>query len=378
MSGFSELGAALGGMGQSGENAYQTGMLRGAQGADLLEQARQRRNQNLALAAITPEKVQAAMADPTGQASSDLGAALIQANRDPRQIAEYGKTEQGVGFRNQAWQRAMQPGASVASLNPMLAVIEGKPVAVTGVQGNTLINKYVDPNQQAAVGGNVPTAVGQSDIGRNLAAAGASNASAARQYAGIGADKAANHDIVADDSGILVNIDKLTGKSSQVLDAAGKPLKGSPKAGKRGDGTVPPSVYEAVLGKPLVTGQPNPLQLQFQSFMALHPEMTDIEGLRKFALASQNTPEGTTELSLGDGIPLNAAQVKADRSGAPVTDDEGNVIARPIKIIPSSLGEAMGAPSAGGAPGAKAIVRTGKQNGRKVVQYADGTIDYAD
>lgn len=338
MSGFSELGAALGGLDQSQANAYQTGMLRGAQGADLLEQARQRRNQNLALAAITPEKIAAAQADPTGPGSYDLAAALIQADRDPRQIAEYGKTEQGIGWGNQAMTAATAPNADLNLLNRINMVRNGKPVDLSKVEGNTLISPMVTPGLQASLGGNVPTAVGQSDITAALARAGASNASAARQYAGIGADKAANHDIVANEDGILVNIDKLTGKSAPVLDTTGNPLKGSPKGGKGGDGTVPPTMYEAVLGKPLATGKPNPMQLQFQNFMALHPELSDIEGLRQFARASQNTPTG----NFGD--PKNPESSATYTTPASIGDALGSPTAPAIPTIspvPASLAEAL-------------------------------------
>jgi hypothetical protein len=268
----------------------------------------------------------------------------------------------------------------------MLAVIDGKPVAVTGVQDNTLINKYVEPGQEAAVGGNVPTDVGQSDITAALARAGASNASAARQYAGIGADKAGNYDVVTDDSGQLVRVNKLTGESTPVTLPGGVPLKGKSGKGSADAGKVPPSLYEAVLGKPLVTGKPNPAQQQFQAFMALHPEMSDMEGLRAFALASQNVPTGNFD------DPKNPAN-----SGATYTTPSsiGEALGAPaiptIRPVPSSMTEALnlhgtsapipGKVNASGdytPPAAgKTIIRTGTQNGRKVVQYSDGTIDYA-
>lgn len=396
MSGFSDLGAALGGLDQSQSNAYQTGMLRGAQGADLLEQARQRRNKNLAMAAITPDKIASAQADPAGQGASDLAAALVQGGVNPSEVSNYIRSMQGTGMRGQAWQAATQPGASVASLNPMLAVIDGKPVAVSGVEGNTLINKYVDPSQQAAAGGNVPTAVGQSDITAALARAGASNASAARSYAGIGADKAGNYDLVTDGSGNMVRVNKLTGQPTPITMADGTPLTAKKGASGTSAGKVPPSVYEAVLGKALPTGKPNPMQLQFQNYMALHPDMTDEEGLRSFARASMNDPANNA-----NPIPLTPEQITAGKAGISLT------------TTPSSLGEAIGAPSpqvippepasmaealnsantakpipgqvnASGdytppaTPPAKTVIRTGKQNGRKVVQYSDGTIDYAD
>lgn len=373
MSGFSELGAALGGAQQGQANAYQTGILRGAQGADLLEQARERRNKNLAMSSITPAKIAAAQADPSGPAASELGAALVQAGENPEQMANYEKVMQGTGWGNQAMTVATSPNADLNLLNRINMVRDGKPAALSGVQGNTLLSTMVTPDQQAAVGGNVPTAVGQSDITAALARAGASNASAARQYAGIGADKAGNYDVVTDGNGNMVRVNKLDPSAAMPITLpGGVPLVGKVGTAGASAGKVQPSVLDAVLGKASTTGKPNPQQALFQVYMADHPELTEAQALQAFSRASQNVPTGNFGTP-GNSLPVNPGN---GISAPPVPDS----IAAALNSAATSAPAAPGQVNASGdyTPPTKTVVRTGTQNGRKVVQYSDGTIDYAD
>jgi hypothetical protein len=394
MSGFSELGAALGGLDQSGTNAYQTGMLRGAQGADLLEQARQRRNKNLAMAAITPDKIQAALSNPQGQEASDLAAALVQAGENPEQLANYGKTMQGTGERGQLWTAATQPGATVTSLNPMLAALAGKPVAVTDVEGNTLINKYVDPNQEAAVGGNVPTAVGQSDITAALARAGASNASAARQYAGIGADKAANYELVDDGSGNLVSVNKMTQQAMPVMSTDGVAFKGSKSGGKTVTPTSPTTNDLAIVGALNRQGVVDPAKAQqFVLWQAQQVEKDPRMANSAYAAQKYVAHLGGMASSVPASIGQALSSAFPGVLGPSIPDSGTTSASAPAPYatpVPASMAEALnsaattkpipGKVNASGdyTPPTKTVVRTGKQNGRKVVQYSDGTIDYAD
>ncbi len=146
--------------------------------------------------------------------------------------------------------------------------------------------------------------------------------------------------------------------------------------------------------------------------MALHPEMSDMEGLRAFASASQNMPTGnfgdpknpvnagatySTPSSLGAALgapsaiptitPVPASMAEALNSAGTAPAVPGKVNASgdytpPANTDPNTLtlsdlitGRKRGEPIP--PPSAKTVVRTGTQNGRKVVQYSDGTIDYA-
>lgn len=176
--GWGTLGAVLGGGGQLKQQAYQMGMTQGAQSADLLEQAVERRNKNLALAAVTPEAIQST--DPNGQAS--LLAALLKGGIDPRQLSGYQTQEQALGYNNSAMAEALKPTGTADQnlLNRELAVISGKPVNLSNVQDGVTYNPQVTPDQNRFA----PTDIGQALIG-------ADNARSVASYAQAGASNAA-------------------------------------------------------------------------------------------------------------------------------------------------------------------------------------------
>lgn len=228
MSGWNELGAMLGGGdGVQRERLREAGMEAGVRQADLLEQARQRRDQSLGMNGVTAQSITNVVSGKspvTGQPfdpdvlstlRGELLSNMFHAKIDPRQLSGYQKDEQGIGWGDQAMAAATTPNADLNLLNRMNIVRNGKPVDLSTVQGDTLINRMVTPDQQAAYGGNTPTQIGLSDIALKgaeataaNARAGASNASAARQRAGIGADKAGNYEIQQTDHG-LVRVNKL-------------------------------------------------------------------------------------------------------------------------------------------------------------------------
>lgn len=328
MSGWSQLGAALGGGPQMKQQAYQYGVMQGAQQASLLEQAVERRNKNLALAAITPEALQAQ--DPAGQAS--VLATLLRSGIDPRQLSGYENQQQTTGFRQSAMAEALKPtGVSDQNmLNRELAVLHGQPVTLSAVQGGVSLNPQVTPDQNAFT----PTDIGQALIGADNAranasnaAAGASSASAARQYAGIGADKAANYDIETDGSGHTIRINKLTGEVTPLTMADGSPLTAALKGKAGASEKVAPSVYTGVFGGTSATGKPNAKMQEFMAYRALHPEMGESEALQSFELADTNVPNGNF------GSASNMAQALSQPS-APASADPTQ------PGIPSSAGAA--------------------------------------
>lgn len=276
--GWSQLGRVLGDNNQVQQNAFARGMQQGASTADVMEQARRRRDQNVGFEQVTPEAVRAAMNG--GPGGADLVSSLIHAGANTQQIAEAIGNLQKQGFSQQLWNRTQQ-GGTISDINPGLAVIGGKPVALTGVEGNTLIDKYALPNEQAAVGGNVPTAVGQSDISRALAEAGQANAGAARNMAeaeraraGIGADKAANYELATDAAtGQAVRVNKLTGEELPITDSSGKPVSLGSRSGGGGQFSSPkPEELEQAFGKPKVGGQPNQAYVDFANFQSFQAQ----------------------------------------------------------------------------------------------------------
>lgn len=356
--GFQTFGAILGGGDRMASNAYNTGVVQGAQGADLLEEAASRRNKNVAMAAMTSDLVQRAQSgDPAAQAQLISGA--VQAGVNPQQITGAQQDQQAIGWGDKSMAMALDPHADLNTLNRVQIVRSGKPVQLSDVKDGVSLDQYVTPDQNTFT----PTAVGQSEMAQHLAAAGASNASAARQYAGIGADKAANYDIQNTTDGHVARINKLTGQSDLVMNPDGTPM--SALLSGRGVGTpekVAPTVYEQNFGKPSTNGGPNAKMQQFQAYRAIHPELDEADALQKFELADQNTFDGSTPLTLADGVPLDANQVTANRTGKPVMDktDTTKVLARPVVIADApSLSTALSGGGGGAPPVTTAPVATG-------------------
>ncbi len=321
--GWSKLGQVLGGSGQASANAYQRGVMQGAQVSDVMEQARRRRDANLGFTNITPALVQDANSNsPTSaQSRAELGAAEIHAGGgNAQQLSESTLGNQRFGFNQVLMDRANN-GASVASLNPALAVISGKPVDTTKISDNTVYDPTIAPDQQSAEGGNVPTAIGQSDIGLHLAqtseanaAAGRNSAEAKRALAGIGADKAANYELVTDpNTGVTSRVDKLTGEASPITDASGKQVTLAPfNAGGSGGSSaaLKPEELEQAFGKPLINGKPNPAYVNFRNYQKLHGITNDREALSEYLSAGQG-PAGAVPLTStdddGNSTPANMA-----------------------------------------------------------------------
>lgn len=207
MNGWSELGAILGGGKQLRQQAYDTGITQGARQADLLEQARARRDQNLGLQAITPEAVSAAQANPG--TAAELVSAMFHAKVDPRQLSGYQLQQSQLGGLNgtdaaaQALGYTPEQAAAIGTLvranggknvdqsilgamrlqEPMAStaavpqdkndLLNAMGLKTTGITNGVAFNPYGTPEQTINA-----TPVGRADIGLKGAQANAANAHA--------------------------------------------------------------------------------------------------------------------------------------------------------------------------------------------------------
>jgi hypothetical protein len=345
---------------------FQRGALTGAQTASALELARERRDKNLALASITP----ASLSDPGQRAA--LEAAALRGGINLNEL------ESGLYTRQKATQQQQiadiaANGGSLGDMQARLAALHGEPLKLTAVDGNTIIAPYSLPSEQAAVGGNTPTAVGLGDIAAanarataSYASAGASNARAKRDLAGIGADKASNYDIVTDENGDAVRINKLNPADSQPVMIGGVPLGMQPKggAGKAGPSLPSPETLKQAFGSDKVGGGANDEANKFFAWQALQAQQdpkfnNGNYALQQYQLRQQtsNTANNQTQadadaLGLGD-VAANKANatgtiVKTDKGAAIVP---GTVMAAPSNAIAqSTLGQVAAAQSAANAP----------------------------
>jgi hypothetical protein len=177
MSGWGDLGAALAGGGVSGDLAgmrgYQLG-LEAARGRASLDQAmyeaRKKRDEEIGRQNL----VEAAR-----KAGDDDLANFFLQSTNPASIGNYQLDRQKLQHGDAAWSAATAPNADMNAVNRMLAVMAGKPVDLTKIEGNTVVNPTVTPDQQA---------LATTDLGRAMI--GAQNALAAQRNAGARANDA--------------------------------------------------------------------------------------------------------------------------------------------------------------------------------------------
>lgn len=361
--GWSQLGRVLGGGGQASANAYQRGAMQGAQLADVMEQARRRRDANVGFSNITPDLVRRAQAGDQDAQSAIIANTIQAGGGNADQLANAYKTGQlsdlTTGLIN-----AQRGGASISQLNPGLAILGGKPVDVSKIEDNTLINPTVAPNEQDAQGGNMPTAVGQSDIGLHLAQAGEAGAAAQRNLAeadraraGIGADKAGNYDIVTLSDGTTARINKLTGETAPVTDASGKPVQLQAHGPGGSDAALKPEEIEEALGKPASgTSKGNPDYIAFKNYQTLHAQDDPRFSNDRFALSQYLQAKQGTQMAA------------AGAANAPTVDSDGNTVkpnmATSFSQALQTAGQGnQGSGSPEGKPPTNAAASVPKQNG---------------
>jgi hypothetical protein len=228
-SGWANVGSAIAGNPARQAALYEQGATGTARLEGLLSEARRRRDEEAGYSGITPEAISAAQSDPA-QAPA-LVAAMFHAGINPTQLSGYNKEALGTTIQQDAYGRASR-GEPIAAINPLLAVMAGKPVEVSNVKDGVSFNPYATPDQNRFD----PTQVGLAEIMQKGAQADAEHASAANSYAsaartraGIGLDKAANYDIVDTPDG-LVRVPKLGGAAVPVTFQDGSAVTKAPKA----------------------------------------------------------------------------------------------------------------------------------------------------
>jgi len=180
-SGWAAFGSALGrGLGGGDDPRSRALMEQGATGETRLQvalmDAKRKRDEDIARAAINGAAIGSAQKDPA--AANDLLANLFRAGYNPEQLSGYQRETLGTAIQQDAYDRA-RGGAEVADLNPLLAVMNGKPVEVSTVRDGVSFNPYATPDNNRFD----PTQVGIAEIMQKGAQAEASRAAAANSYA---------------------------------------------------------------------------------------------------------------------------------------------------------------------------------------------------
>jgi len=160
-------GMTLAGAFGNGDAVYQQQMSQSAQMEAILAQARMRRDQERARADLG-DTLRALGHDP-------MLAGVLNAGHDPGQISRYGKDMQIQDFRQGALNEALN--GNLPRSNAYLAAIDGKPLPLTKIEGNSIVNPYALDGYQG------PTAIGESQIARNQSSASAADALAGQRHA---------------------------------------------------------------------------------------------------------------------------------------------------------------------------------------------------
>lgn len=360
MSGWATLGAALGGAnnGARQQMLFNQGAEQGARIENLLGEARRRRDQNLAFQSITPDSIAAAMstADPiTGQPyrpeaaqamQGNLMSAMLHAGVDLRQLSGYQKGQQDIGWGNQAWSQATSANPDDNLLTRMQIVRAGKPVERARVEGNAVIDPYKTPDSQT---------VRMTDLGQAMAGA---QGALAGKY---GAEASAAHALVDErnaHAGLYATQTAAGGWNPHTGDGGGETAAKPTLPSQGAMASVLGQEYDDATGKTTI-----PKAADFMAWQASRAATDPRYANGNFALQ---------QWALQDQPPTGAVALPKD--GDLVTA-MGGTPTKASDAIPSSAGAAV-KPAA--AKPSRTVVRTGTANGRKVVQYDDGSIDYAD
>jgi hypothetical protein len=172
-SGWGDLGAALAGGGQGSTQAYQKGKENAARLGLLLAQAQKETDERVARDQLQTSISGAGYAPE----QANLLATALRGGFDPTKISGYAGDVQEQGFRGASVADALAGNWGGANAN-LMGVANG-PVELASVQGQNLINNRLLPGG----GGISTTEQGRSAIATDAAQAAASRASAANSYA---------------------------------------------------------------------------------------------------------------------------------------------------------------------------------------------------
>jgi hypothetical protein len=179
MDGWQRLGANMFG---NSDAAYQQGVNQGLSLESKMLDARKKRDEEVARGQFMQKLV--AMGETPERA--DAIATWQIGGGNPGQLAQAMLGMQEHGQRGQLWDRASQPGATVAGLNPLMAALQGKPVDLTQVAGGVAYNPMATPDMAQMM----TTPVGDAQIQAQQARVVAQEASANRANAAAGAQAA--------------------------------------------------------------------------------------------------------------------------------------------------------------------------------------------
>lgn len=265
-----------------------------------------------------------------------LGAQFLDSYENPDQAAKARHDLQESQFSQAAWEaRNGDPNA----LNRMLMVMQGKPVEFQRSLGD---GSYT-PNAYDTTSTPQLSDIGRAFVGEKKALAGEHNAQAARATAAIGADKAANYEIVDTPLG-KVRVNKMNPSDTQPVLLDGQPVQKSPGTPQRF------TQHEAVAALGGDNGTPDPARYRaFEDLKAKNPGMSDTDAFAQFRNTYDDDPAAAASAGMG---PPAASSGPLDKLGALFS------AAKPQ-------------------PQGRKIVRTGTANGKRVVQYDDGTIEEA-
>lgn len=352
-----------GGNNPRAEQLRQQGMLSGARASDAMAQARERQQKEVAKANYA-ERMRR-KGDPDSLNLADMA----EAGLNPNEFAQAGANNQKAKILADAYTRATGKNPDRNTINLLLQVYEGKPADLTKVAGGVSYDPKVTPDQNTFT----PTAVGAADISEKRAQAGSAGAAAGEHSALADLARARTKE---------VGEGSKTGKSlsrEQVLGGFGTPDKNSVLQ-------VDPQKYEDFLSyqKKNIANDPRYLDANYALI-----NYKGGEASRQSGLAAMADPRSDVDpLGILDNDPAGPSIHTRGGSSTPPTPpaatpgDKGLHTLFAGQDTPSDANASTGTPAPSALDTkiktARQVVRTGKtKDGRKVVQYDDGTTETA-
>lgn len=364
-------GAGLAGMALGGGNNPRAaqmqaqGQLMGARAGDAMAQARERQQKEVAKANFAQRMRQ--KGDPDSLNLADMA----EAGLNPNEFAQAGANNQKAKILADAYTRATGKNPDRNTINLLLQVYEGKPADLTKVEGGVSYDPKVTPDQNTFT----PTAVGAADISEKRAQAGSAGAAAGEHSALADLARARTKEIT--DQGGTAKTGKALSRE-QVLGGFGTP-------DKNGVMQVDPTKYEDFLNfqKKNIGNDPRYLDANYAMIQFKGGEASRRAGLA--AMADPNNDPDPLGILANDPA---GASIRTRGGSAPPTPpptqpgDKGLHTLFADQPTPSDANASAGTPAPSALDTkiktARQVVRTGKtKDGRKVVQYDDGTTETA-
>jgi hypothetical protein len=375
-SGYAHLGASLGSLfgatpgARAGrdQQIFEQAALNSGRLEDVLAQARQRRDANIARSSAAQRYRDAAAADPAhARAYNDMADLFEMDKVNAGELGQFfvnqGKTDAQGRLATIAQDTSRPVAARLEAMQPDLALFHGQPVTLTKVEGQNVINPDVLPSSQTIT----TTDQGQAAIGEK-------KAQAAHAMAGAGAENALR-DFRA---GPQTDAERSL-KAQRDAEAA--------KAGRTETKPAPANHFNEPTMVALF-GAPGPDGKQ-----VLDPaKVTRFQGTKEQLRASGDPQwnndahvfdvQNKTDAESAQGAPMNPpADLAAPESSGLASFFPPAAAAEALLPTPAQPVDAQGRglSATGAAQAKRKVVRTGvdKKTGTPVVQYDDGTIEAA-